>query len=347
MSDKLSILKKLLSIDDSYLVQRGLNPEDALLDEPDINIDKTDKLFIERNLERKIEKPTDFIVKPVIEEKDDYIHINDNLPNIPFSMINAGARGSGKSVWTIFLMEKLNSYFDNIIIFSPTIELDHKYKMFFEKIDRDFEFGINIFTDYSESILSKILDKIKRFNKNKPFSDKSRTLMVFDDIICSLPKQQKKTKFNKLLLNNRHYNISIIVNSQSLKLFDSNLRKNCSQICLWRTWNILELRNYMEEFSALLGSSTTERQENFLKIYYYATADDHSFLYINTHNSPNIFFKNLDELINVPSIVSQPMDKYLPDILRNGGEVKKVCPKGKAICDCPEKDLVIKDKEDE
>ena len=331
--DNLSKLKKLLNIDDAFINLNGLfteEPED--LGEEDIDIDRTEKLFFERNVERTCTKPTCMKVKPVIVEEDDYIYINDNLPRIPFSWINAGARGSGKSVLTISLMEKLDSYFDNIIVFSPTCELDHKYKMYFEKIDREFEFGINIFKEYSENILKKILNKIKKINKNKPFKDKVRTLILFEDIICSLPKNQKRTVFNKLLLNNRHYNVSIIINSQAIHLFDSNLRKNCSQICLWNTMNTLELKNYYEEFAAILGSTMKEQRENFLKIFYYATREPHSFLYINTHNTPNIFFKNIEECINIPSIITKPIETYLPDILK-----RKVCPKGKEVCDCDKK----------
>ena len=175
-------------------------------------------------------------------------------------------------------------------------------------------------------------------NKNKPFKDKVHTLMVYDDIITDLPKQQKRTRFNRLLLNNRHYSVSVIINSQSFKLFDSNLRKNCSQIALWRTDNQLELKNYWEEFSAILGATSREQRENFLKLYYYSTADPHSFMYINSHaKRPNIFFKNFDENLNVPAIISKPVEYYLPDLVK-----KKVGPCGRTKeegCDCPESKL--------
>ncbi len=312
-------LRKLLDIDDEYINIHGLhNVEEELYKEEDeLDIDNTDKLFFEKDNERISKKPTNMKVVPVIKEEDDYIFINKYLPKIPFTLINSAARGGGKTTSTLWLIKQIESYFDNIIIFSPTVELDQKFKFFFESIDRDFEFGINVFKEYSEELLTKILKKIKRVNKNKSFKEKVATLIIFDDIICSLPKQQKATRFNKLLLNNRHYNVSVIINSQSFKLFDSNLRKNCSQICLWRTDNMLELRNYYEEYGALLGNTFKEQRENFLKLYNYATAEPHSFFYINTHNRPNIFFKNFEEEIDVPSIISKPLETFLPDILKN------------------------------
>ncbi len=313
--DKLSMIKTLLGINDEYLNIHGLEwIDDAFNPDDDTDVIKLDKVFIECG-EKKCKRPTDLTVRPMVKEEDDYIKISDNLPKIPFSLLSCGSRGAGKSVITCCLLEWLHSYFDQIFIFSPTIELDTKYKLMFEKLDIEFEFGVNVFKDYDEGVLTSILSKIKRANKNKPFKDKARILFIYDDIISLLPKNKRRTNFNKLILNNRHFNISLIINSQSLKLFDSNFRKNCSQIILFRTDNCLELKNYWEEFSALLGNTTRERRENFMKIYNYATAESHSFLYINTHNYPRIFFKNFDELIDVPHIISQPLDAYIPDIL--------------------------------
>lgn len=314
--EKISKLQKLLNLDDEYMELYDLHidePEDEVDNE---DIDKTDDLYFERRGRNRKRQPiTDLKVKPVIKEEDDYIYINDNLPKIPFSLLCAGARGAGKSVLTLSLIEKIHDYFDEIIIFSPTIELDAKYQILFKKLKLDFEVGKNIFYKYNEMILSKILSKIKKVNKNKPFNKKVKVLMVFDDIISQIPKNMRKTIMNRLIFNNRHYNISLIINSQSLKCLDSNFRKNSSQMVLFKSFNVLELKNYYEEFSALLGNTSRDRRDNFMKIFNYATADPHSFLYINTHNSPNIFFKNLDEIINVRDICSKPLDYYVPTLL--------------------------------
>ncbi len=315
MFNKISQIKKLLNINDEYIRTRGFEYEERLLQQDDVVVEKLDKLFIEVKEKKKIKKIKSLVVKPVILEEDDYTYINDHLPKIPFSWINSGCRGAGKSTTTLFILDILNPYFDEVIIFSPTIELDLKYKIMFDRMKRDFEVGVNIFYEYNEDLLARILNKIKRANKNKPFKEKAKILIIFEDIICSLPKQQRKTIFNKLLLNNRHYNVSIIINSQSFKLFDTSLRKNCSQICLWRTDNMSELRNYYEEYGALLGNTSREQRENFLKLYNYATSGDHDFLYINTHNRPNIFFKNLDEMIDVEAVCSKPIEFYSPAIL--------------------------------
>ena len=126
--------------------------------------------------------------------------------------------------------------------------------------------------------------------------------MIFDDIITLLPKNKKKTIFNRLILNNRHYNISTIINSQSFKLLDSNFRKVASQIALFKTDNTMELDNYIKELSGMLGGgSLAEARRRFFRAFRYATNDPHSFLFINYHHK-NVLFKNIDEPIDLESL---------------------------------------------
>ncbi len=296
-SNKQSKLMKLLKIDDGYVASRGLHlnePDEN--DQEDLFVDKTDKIFIEKKKDQKKKKPTDLRVKSVIKEEDDYETIHPFLPKIPFSLLNCGTRGAGKTVLCLNILEWYKGHFDEIFIFSPTIELDYKYKLMFEKLDMEFEFGKNIFVDYNENVLQKIMLKIKRFNKNKPFKDKAKILFIFDDIVSSIPKNKRRTIFNKLILNNRHYNASVIINSQTFKLLDSNFRKVSSQIVLFKTDNVIELYAYAQELSAILGRTRHDCINNFLKYYDVATQDPHSFLYINYHH-PAKFFKNMNQAI--------------------------------------------------
>jgi hypothetical protein len=293
--DKLSTLMNLLDIDDSFLNTRGITL-DTINFEPDedLFIDKTDKICIEVKKDKKPRNAMkDLVVRSVVKEEDDYELVHPHLPKIPFSLLNCGTRGAGKTVLCLQLLEWYSGVFDNIFIFSPTIELDFKYKLMFEKLGIDFKFGQNIFIDYNEGILNKIMNKIKRFNKGKPFKMKSKTLFIFDDIVSSIPKNKRRTIFNRLILNNRHYNASVIINSQTFKLLDSNFRKVSSQIVLFRTDNVAELYAYAEELSAILGRKRSDCIHNFLKIYDIATKDPFSFMYINYHHKDK-FFKNMD-----------------------------------------------------
>jgi len=235
-------------------------------------------------------KVTDLSNKPFIEGEKDYEEVHPNLGRIPFSYLINGARDSGKTVTTHSLIKFYHSYFDDIHIWSPTASLDFKWG----KVIEEYEIPPkNIHKRYSEIFMKNILKKIKMKNKGKAFKDKMKVLFVFDDIITQLPKNKKYTAFNQLLLNNRHFNVSIIVLSQSYHLLDSNLRKNASQLILYRTENLAELRNYTEELSGAIG------KERFLKMYEFATEQPHSFLYLNYHQQKEKrYMRNFTEHID-------------------------------------------------
>lgn len=305
MLAKLNKLKKLLNVDETYPGIVGLTDDIGNNDLQTEIVNDINLLTIQIDEDKKdIKKQVinNLTIQPIIKEEQDYMEINEFLPRIPFSLLNCGTRGAGKSVLTLNMLEWYKDYFDKIFIFSPTIELDYKYKITLEKLDIEYKVGTNIFFDYEEEVFRNILNKIKVFNKDKPFSEKAKILMIFDDIITLLPKNKKKTIFNRLILNNRHYNISTIINSQSFKLLDSNFRKVASQIVLFKTDNTLELDNYIKELSGMLGGGTlAESRRRFFRAFRFATSEPHSFLFINYHH-PNVLFKNFDEAIDLEAL---------------------------------------------
>jgi hypothetical protein len=250
----------------------------------------------------------DLSVKPLVKEADDYEIIHEDLPHIPFSLVCSGCRGAGKSVVAQQLLSFYNGHFDKVILLSPTAMLDRKWKLIFDKLDLPWIINETIFLTYREDIMKKLIKQLTKANKLKDFKDKVKVLMIFDDIITSLPKNVKKSVINKIFLNNRHLNLSIINITQSFMLLDSNLRKNCSQLCLWDTDNCAEEENYQTELSGKLGFTRKEKFMNFKRIFDFATKEKHSFLYINTHNRDKMFNKGFKENIDVEKILSQFSD---------------------------------------
>ena len=196
MLQKLDKLKKLLDIDDNYIGISGLKFEEN--EDPLTNaiVNDIEALVIKCDDDKKCTKPNpNLTIKPLVNEADDYYIVDEHLPKIPFSLLNCGTRGAGKSVVTLNIVEWMGSHFDQIFIFSPTIELDFKYKITLERLGIEYKVGKNIFYDYDEATLQRIMDKIKHFNKGKKFKDKSKILMIFDDIITLIPKNKRKTIF--------------------------------------------------------------------------------------------------------------------------------------------------------
>ncbi len=267
-------------------------------------------------------------INPLVKEEDDYLVVHPDLPKIPFSMYLSGSRGSGKGVASQQLLDFYNGFFDTVILWCPTANLDFKWRKAFKELELPWIEGTTIFFDYCESTLCKIMEKIEEQVKGKPFSEKTRTLFIFDDLITQLPKGKKNTIFNRLLLNNRHYNASVMVVSQKYNLVDTMFRCNCSQMLLWKTTNSHEKLTFYEELGADDDLSPLDNDfENprdeikyqtkvFNKIYKYAGSIPHSFLYINYHSKdPNRkFFRNFDEPLNIQDFQNMTM-KQLREVL--------------------------------
>ena len=99
-------------------------------------------------------------------------------------------------------------------------------------------------------------------------------LLVFDDCI-SVKKFFTSEVILKMLLNSRHYKVSIIITSQAYKLLPKSLRLNMSLLVLFYTANKKELEQIYDENSSSLGFKQFER------IYNDICEKDYGFLVVN------------------------------------------------------------------
>ena len=123
MLAKLNKLKKLLDIDETYAGISGLTDDIGDNDLQTEIVNDINLLTIQIDEDKeKLKKPkiNNLAINPIIEETNDYLEINEFLPKIPFSLLNSGTRGAGKSVLTLNFLEWYKDYFDKIFIFSPT-----------------------------------------------------------------------------------------------------------------------------------------------------------------------------------------------------------------------------------
>ena len=250
-------------------------------DEQPINIELEKK-------EKKEKKINSLDIKPVIKVPDDYSEPpNPNLLRLPFSLLEIAPKGSGKTTLLHNLIMWYYPFFDSILIFSPTINMDIKWKKLVEELQIPDE---NLFDKYKEDEVSAIMKQIKqennKFDKNK---DKLKILMIFDDCVDFLPKNRKMCALNRLAMNHRHYNISHIIISQVFKKLDPVLRKNTTGFIFFNVDNIMERKAIFEECCGRMGF------RQFEIFYNYATKEKYNFLYINYDTRE--LFKNFDEKI--------------------------------------------------
>jgi len=199
--------------------------------------------------------------------------IHPDLPQPPFTLMLCCPKGGGKSTNIIRLIygnRKCKStpkgstyhrfyrhYFSRIFVFSPTWRLD-KGKTGRCNIPDD-----QVFDEQShyEEVLQEIVDAqvedIEEDGQAEP------VLIIFSDLAgSSLFTTRKDSVVNRLAFNSRHLNISLIVDTQSLRQISNPFRENLSAILLFGgISNRLELKKIYEEY---LGAYTEKQAQQIL-----------------------------------------------------------------------------------
>lgn len=250
-----------------------------------------DFIQIEKDYSRKKKKKIknkDLKVEPVIKVKDDYAPPpHENLLELPFSMLFIAPKGSGKTTTIHKLLVWYKNYFDQIFIFSPTIDIDYKWNQLIDKLKIPPE---NCISKITTRKVNGIMNSIKDYNNGRKNKDKIKALMIFDDCAESMRTYGKKQHYlNKLAFNHRHYNISHIIVSQSFKKLEPGIRSNATGIVLYNTDNLAERMKIIEELAGNIG------KRKFEKLWFDCVREKYGFLYINYKH--RLVYKNFDTVI--------------------------------------------------
>lgn len=226
--------------------------------------------------------------------------LHPDLLQPPFTLLLVAPKGSGKSTTILRLIYgnkkkcKLTNthhkfyrhYFDKIYIFSPTWELDPKMQRC--KIPSD-----QIFDDPDdyEEVITTILEGQAEDIEEDGKDDAEEILLVFSDLAGQKLFSQKKGIMNKLAFNHRHYNVSLIIDTQSLRQINNAFRDNLSGIMLYAGINNrLELKKIYEEY---LGKYSEKEAQEILD--YVFKDSPFNFLFINFQKRGKMF-KNFNPL---------------------------------------------------
>lgn len=203
----------------------------------------------------------------------------------PFSSIVVAPRFSGK---TYLIVEMLNSkhfrsQFDNIIVFSPTINLDHNWDKLKDK--EDLLLSDEFEETYIEKLLSHIEKQVKQKNKlqlqaktqlNPDYygpvktpstqlplldgpletdiqegdNDPLETYLIILDDLADKFRMDKSSVLNKLAIKSRHYQISYIFVSQKYRLLPPSIRVNSLVKVFFKINNQKEMDAISEELSS-------------------------------------------------------------------------------------------------
>jgi len=142
----------------------------------------------------------------------------------PWQAIFVGAKHSGKSACIKYVCRAYASVFHQIYVFVPT-----KLNGFYDFLPSKY-----VFDDYRPEVMREILANQEAY---KSAGKTVNTLCVFDDIIGSETinfEKRTHNELNRVFCANRHYNLSIIVVTQSLKRVPRILRDNIDAACIFR-----------------------------------------------------------------------------------------------------------------
>jgi len=225
--------------------------------------------------------------------------LEKELPKPPFFMIIQGSVGSGKTslLYSLLKAYQKNNFFDIIYFYNRVSDSDPVWASFEKKKKT----AVEIFNHYRNDQLINLIDNIDEVQKERREKKKRplNILFVFDDMAYSnIVSRSKSTALDQLVINRRHYNISLIITSQTYKALNQNLRtNNLSHMVLLRA-NLKDLKMISEDHNAGMVE-----ENDFIEMYNTIKKQkggEYDFLVVDYQDKPeNIFKKNFKEIIRI------------------------------------------------
>ena len=209
------------------------------------------------------------------------------MAHLPARILLNAPSGTGKTVaLTNLVMDIYKGCFEKIYIFSPTFFIDDNWDAVKKYIEKELDNKHSdeepiYFETFEEKDLERIIDRqeeVIKWMKKKEYKHLYNICIIIDDWADN-EVVRKNNELIKLFTKGRHWYISTFVTSQSYTQISPVIRKNATQLFVFRLRNQKGLDTILEELSGLYDKDTLR------KVYRVATDDKHGFRYVDLMQS--------------------------------------------------------------
>lgn len=186
---------------------------------------------------------------------------------LPTRIIITGKTNTGKSIYGKTLLYFLADKIDKLYIISPTLEG-------LEDLTKE----SHIFPEYEQEALGKIV------RKQKLREEKPQTLIYIDDSALDISKTDEI--LNRIFMNGRHDNLSVIIITQKFRCLSLILRDNTDYVCCTKIFNIKEKEALFEEYGGIEKKEFYKKLDDFTKNYYLMIINN------TTPDEQNVYLKD-------------------------------------------------------
>ena len=208
--------------------------------------------------------------------------IIDGIPNRNgFIWVLTGSGGSGKSSLLLNFFKRKELYrskFHNIFYICPMSSFLSVQKHPFNGFDKVYH---ELTVELLEGIYSQLCE-MKESNEEQEYN-----IIVIDDMASSLKENDIQKTLNKMLIKARHLNCAFIFTLQSYYYFPKMLRKQITNITMFKSKNV-------EEANTIFNELLNMNKDDALKLYNYVFSEPYAHLDIDTVD--NKIYKNFNLL---------------------------------------------------
>jgi hypothetical protein len=182
-------------------------------------------------------------IKPIKEKMD--IKIPDIIDGVPnrngFIWVLSGSGGSGKSSLLLNFFKSKDLYknkFHNIFYICPMSSYLSVEKHPFEKHDK-------VYHELTEELLDTIYEELKTIKSNA--EEPEYSCVIVDDMADALKDNDIQKLFSRMMIKARHLSCSFIFTLQSYYYFPKLLRKQITNITIFKPKNAEEWASMAKE----------------------------------------------------------------------------------------------------